>query len=206
MRPVETGPVDAYIVVFEVDFHERVLTQHVMQLGAGMGPQGLAVAHQKIEATVLGNSRHQFGQGACQRLNSRHADVGLRQLLQQPTKSQFVVSAADWPEATMQRRRIVFQNAGVGEHPVATPKLMHKGVAVFQGHGASGRLAHMGDNVEAFDGLSAQHPSDGRGGGTLLFHEVGHVLAKLVWRCTLAVKKRDAPAVAMVVGTATALC
>ena len=59
-RAVEAGQVHAHVFVFQVHFAKRVLAQHVMQLGAGMRPQGLAVAEQKIEGAVLGNLRHQL--------------------------------------------------------------------------------------------------------------------------------------------------
>ena len=167
-----------------------------------MGPQRLAVAEQEIKAAVPRNLRHQLSQRQGQLIDTGHAGVGLGQLLQQPAKCQLAVGAAHRVEIAVQRRRIVFQVAIVCKHPVATPQLAHKGVAVFQVDCAHRGLADMGHHVVAFDRVASQHLRDRRGGRSLFVYKVAHAPARVA---AIALKEGDTPAVGMVVGTAAAL-
>ena len=179
-----------------------MLAQHVVQLGAGVGPQCLAVAEQKVEGAVLGDALRQFTQGVGEFSLGGHAGVRLVHLLQHPAKGQLAVRRSDRPKAAVQQGRKVFQVAVVGKNPVAAPEFAHKGVAVLQVDRTHRGLAHMGHDVVAFDGVAAQHVRNGRGGGAFLVHKMPRRFAGLV---AIALKKSNTPAVGMVVGTAPAL-
>ncbi len=66
---------DLHVFVFQVHFAKRVFTHQVMQLGAGMCPQRLAVAQQEVERAVLRDSGDQLAQGQGEFFDTGHAGV-----------------------------------------------------------------------------------------------------------------------------------
>ena len=90
----------------------------------------------------------------------------------------------------------VFEVAVVGKHPVAAPQLTHERVAVFQRHHALRGLADVGDDVAAFDRVVTDQRGYWRIAGGLVVDKMAQAAA---------FEKGDAPAVAVVVGAATAL-
>jgi len=122
----------------------------------------------------------------------RYPRVGFVQLLQQPAKRQFAIGVAHRLEAAMQSGVEFFQVAVVGEDPVAPPKFTGKRVAVFEGDGAHGGLAHMGYDVMTFDRVRLEHLRNRRGRSTFLVHKMPSRLAGLV---AFALKEGDAPTI-----------
>jgi len=87
--------VNADVLVLQLHLGERVLAQHIVELGTGMGPQRLAVAQQEVEGAMTRNLRHQLAQASCVSSATLGTPAcGLGQLLQQPAKGQFAVGAA----------------------------------------------------------------------------------------------------------------
>lgn len=140
---------------------ERVLAYHVIQRGAGMRPQRLAIAQHEIEGAMPGYLWRQLSKGQGQFLDAGHTGMRLGQFLHQPTKCQFAVGAAHRPETGVQPWRIVLQMTVVRKHPVAAPELPYKRVAVLQHHGALGGFSDMGNHVAAFDGVAPDQVGNG---------------------------------------------
>eukprot|EP01136_Pigoraptor_vietnamica_P014780 Opistho-1_new@57268 len=193
---VELGEVHRPVVVHQRGLGKRVLAHQPVQPGAAVRPQRLAVGEQEVEGAELAHLRHQFAQREGELFHAGQAGVRLGQLLHQPAEGALAVGGADRAEVAVQRREVVLEVAVVGEHPLAAPELAHEGVGVFQRHLADGGLAHVGNDVAALERVLLQEFRHGRLGRALVVDEQAQALA---------LEKRDAPAVGMVVGVAAAL-
>jgi hypothetical protein len=96
----------------------------------------------------------------------------------------------------VQQRVVVLQVTVVREHPLPAPELAHEGVGVLQRHLADGGLAHVGNDVAALERVALQEGRHLRLGRALMVYKQAQALA---------LKKRDAPAIGVVVGLAAAL-
>lgn len=127
----------------------------VIETCGGMRPQCLSVGEQKVERAMRADAGGQFFECQGQLWDGWYAGVRFRQFLHDPAESMFAVGVSHGAEMRMQSRAKVFEVAVVGEDPVAAPKLTHKRVAILQTDHALGGLADMGDDVFAFDGITA---------------------------------------------------
>lgn len=67
----------------------------------------------------------------------------------------FAVGVAHRAEMRVEAGAEILQIAVVGKNPIASPEFTYEGVAVLKAHNALGRLADVGDDVFAFDRVSA---------------------------------------------------
>ena len=79
----------------------------------------------------------------------------------------------------------------MGKHPVPTPKLALKGVAVFQAHGPDGGLAEVGNDIHRSNRILTNKGRDRGGAGGMVIQEDA---------APQALKEGNTPTILMVVG------
>ena len=166
------------------------------------------------------NLRQQLFQGTIQFGHAGQGGVRLAQFLHKPAKSAFAVGIAHRLKMAVQPGLVVFEIAIVGKHPVVPPKLAHKRMAVLQSYAPLRGLADVGNDVAAFDGVAPHQIGHGRAAGGMVIDKQAQPfvchrgrfglclylhLRFFFYRCRHAFKKRNAPAVGMLVGNARAL-
>ena len=225
----EGGKVHFHLFIAQGSRCEGILAHQVMQMGAGMRPQGRAVGQQHVEGAVACNLRHQFGQGVVDFFHTRQGGVRLGQFLHQPAKGVFAIGIAHGAKVAVQQGLEIFEIAVVGKHPVVPPQLAHKRMAVLQGHHALRGFADVRHDVAALDGIAPHQFGNRRGAGGIVVDEqaqafVGNslLLSARRWVCRVcracfagrlrmpgcsgyAFKKSDAPAIGMLIGYARPL-
>ena len=151
---VVTSKIDAHVVVHQVRHAKRRLPQ-VVQVGAAMGEQHVAIAEHEVR------TRH--GRGCWRPVRARRRSArpaaAVRQTLaqgfQQVAERGFRVGVAHWPEILAARRGKVLRLPLMGKNPVAPPQLAVKRVECFPAPPALGGLADVGDDVFGFDRVTA---------------------------------------------------
>ena len=188
------GEIHAEVSVSQPHHPEGGPPRHPVQLGAGIGEQPGAIAHQPVEDSLAG----QPIRAGHQRLEQADLIVGSNllalQLLQDPAEGGFAVGLADRPVLTLQGRQRL-QVAVVGEHPFLAPPPPVEGVAVLQRHHAPGGLADVGDGAVGLQIQGGHRRGNGREGGR-------GVLAIEVQALAVGVEAGQTPTIGVVAGGA----
>ena len=165
-----------------------------VQLGAGVGEQPGAVAHQAVEDPLAGQPIRAGHQRLEQGGLILRSNLLALQLLQDPAEGGLAVGLADRPVLTLQGRQRL-QVAVVGEHPLLAPPAPVEGVAVLQRHHAPGGLADVGDRAVGLQIQGGHRCGNGREGGR-------GVLAIEVQALAVGVEAGQPPTIGVVAGGA----